>query len=72
VTFKFTKRLGKLSAVDSSSTETNDTLVLPQDIIDLWSLKCIRKTIGSIHTSFHKPGVLSGCVILRIETDEMN
>jgi ribonuclease H2 subunit B len=42
------KRLGKPPAVDSSSTETYDTLVLPQDIIDLWSLKCIRKAIRSI------------------------
>ena len=42
------KRLGKPPAMDSSSTETNDTLVLPQDIIDLWSLKCIRKAIRSI------------------------
>jgi hypothetical protein len=42
------KRLGKLPGVDSSSTETNDTLVLPQDIINLWSLKCIRKAIRSI------------------------
>ena len=42
------KRLGKLPAVDSFSTETNDTFVLPQDIIDLWSLKCIRKAIHSI------------------------
>jgi len=42
------KRLGKSPAVDSSSTETNDTSVLPQDIIDLWSLKCIRKAIRII------------------------
>ena len=41
------KRLGKPPAV-GSSTETNDTLVLPQDIIDLWSLKCIRKAMRSI------------------------
>ena len=41
-------RLGKSPAVDSSSTETNDTLVLSQDIIDLWSLQCIRKAIRSI------------------------
>ena len=42
------KRLGKLPGVDSSSTEINDSLVLPQDIINLWSLKCIRKAIRSI------------------------
>lgn len=42
------KRLGKQPAVDSSSTEIHDTLVLPQDIIDLWSLKCIRKAIRGI------------------------
>jgi ribonuclease H2 subunit B len=42
------KRLRKPPAVDSSSTETNDTLVLSQDIMDLWSLKCIRKAIRSI------------------------
>ena len=41
-------RLGKQPAVDSSSTEIHDTLVLPQDIIDLWSLKCIRKAIRGI------------------------
>jgi hypothetical protein len=42
------KLLGKQPTVDSSSTETNVTLVLPQDVIDLWSLKCIRKAIRSI------------------------
>ena len=39
-------RLGK--PLDSSSTETDDTLILAQDIIDLWSLKCIRKALRSI------------------------
>jgi ribonuclease H2 subunit B len=42
------KCLGKPPSVDSSSMESNDTLVIPQDIIDLWSLKCIRKAIRSI------------------------
>ena len=42
------KHLGKSPAMDSSSMETNGTLVLPQDIIDLWSLKCIRKAIRCI------------------------
>ena len=42
------KRLGKLPGVDSSSTEITDSLVLPQDIINVWSLKCIRKAIRSI------------------------
>ncbi|KAF8813795.1 hypothetical protein BYT27DRAFT_7180561 [Phlegmacium glaucopus] len=39
---------GKPPAVDSSSTETNDTFILAQDIIDLWSLKCMRKAVRSI------------------------
>lgn len=42
------KHLRKPPAMESSSTEKNDTLILPQDIIDLWSLKCIRKAIRSI------------------------
>lgn len=42
------KNLGKLPPRNSSSMETNDTLILAQDIIDLWSLKCMRKAMCSI------------------------
>jgi hypothetical protein len=42
------KSLGKPPAVDSASTEADDNLILPQDIIDLWSLKCMRKAVRSI------------------------
>jgi len=42
------KSLEKPPAMDLSSTETNDTSILAQDIIDLWSLKCVRKALRSI------------------------
>ena len=42
------KHFGKPPAVKSSSVETNDACILSQDIVDLWSLKCVRKAVRSI------------------------